>query len=102
MPKYAVLRIKGNQYLVKEGEEVLVDKLDSGKPHIEVLLFVNNKKVKIGNPVIKSAKIEVKVLKQEEKGKKIYVRKFKAKSRYRRKYGFRPHYSRLLVKNISI
>ncbi len=101
MEKYAVIRIKGNQYQVTEGEEILVDKLADKKIEAEVLLLVDKKKIKIGKPIVKGVKVKLKVLKEEEKGKKLYVQKFKAKSRYRRKYGFRPVYTRLLVEKIS-
>ena len=101
MSKYAVIRIKGKQYKVTEGEEILVDKLSNGKIDPEVLLVVNNSKVSIGKPKVPGVRVKVKVIKAEEKGKKLYVYKFRAKSRYRRKYGFRPQYSRLLIQKIS-
>lgn len=100
MSKYAVLRIKGHQYKVSEGEEILVDKLE-GKPEAEVLLFVDESKVKVGKPVVKDVKVTLKVLKEMEKGEKIEVVKYKSKSRYRRHTGFRPQYTRLLVQKIS-
>jgi len=99
--KYAVIRIKGHQYKIAEGDELLVDKL-GGKPEPQVLLVNDGKKVKIGTPTVKGAKVVFKVIAEEEKGKKLYVRKFKAKSRYRKKIGFRPVYSRLLVEKISV
>ncbi len=99
--KYAVIRIGGKQYKVKEGEEVLVDKLLDVKTQPEVLLVVDDAKVSVGKPTVKEAKIKVKVLK-EEKGEKILVTKFKAKSRYRRRMGFRPTYTRLLIEKISL
>lgn len=101
MNKYAIIRIKGNQYKVSEGEEILVDKLSESKIEPEVLLVVKNGIVSLGKPKVKGVKVKLKVLEIEEKGKKLYVRKFRAKSRYRRKYGFRPRYSRLLVEKIS-
>jgi large subunit ribosomal protein L21 len=101
MAKYAVIRLKGSQYLVREGGEVLVDKLEETKPKVEVLLTVDGDSVKIGNPEVKGAKVTLKVIKQEEKGKKLYVQKFKAKSRYRRKYGFRSRHTRLLIEKIT-
>ena len=99
--KYAIIQINGNQHKVTEGEEILVDKLKDTKLNPEILLLVNGKKVTVGKPYIKKAKVKLKVLKPEEKGKKLYVYKFKAKSRYRRKYGFRHHYSRVLVEKIT-
>lgn len=101
MKKYAVIRLKGTQHVVSEGDELLVDKLDPEKLNSEVLLLVTDKGVKIGKPKVTGAKVKLKVLKQSEKGKKLYVQKFRAKSRYRKKLGFRPQYTRLLVEKIS-
>ena len=101
MDKYAVIKIKGHQYRVKEGQEILVDKLGDSKPQAEVLLVSNGKMVKVGKPTVKGAKVTLKILEKEIKGKKLYVKKFKAKSRYRKKIGFRPRYSKLLVQKIS-
>ncbi len=99
--KYAVIRIKGQQYKVSEGDEILVGKLADKKPGTEVLLLVDDGKIKVGKPTVRGAKVKIKIVKQEEKGKKLYVQKFKAKSRYRRKMGFRPLYTRLLIEKIS-
>ncbi|MFC1626009.1 50S ribosomal protein L21 [Patescibacteria group bacterium] len=100
--KYAVIKINGNQFKVVEGEEFLVDRLtDPKKIEAEVLLLVDNGKVKIGKPVLKDVKVGFKVIEELEKGKKIDVYKFKAKSRYRKHIGFRPQYTRLSVVMIS-
>jgi large subunit ribosomal protein L21 len=101
MDKYAVIRIKGKQYKVSEGDEILIDRLGQAKAEAEVLLVVEGGKIQVGKPLLKGVKVKLKVLKDEEKGKKVTVTKFKAKSRYRRKYGFRPLYTRLLIEKIS-
>ena len=101
MAKYAVIAIKGTQYKVSEGEEILVGKLGEKKPDPRVLLLVDDGKVTVGKPEVKNVKVTLKILAKEEKGKKLTIQKFKAKSRYRRKYGFRPVYTRLLVEKIS-
>lgn len=98
--KYAIIRLQGHQYKVQEGEELLVDKIKTKMVSPEVLLVKNDKKVEIGKPVVKGAKLKVKVL-GAEKGEKITVKKFRAKSRYRKKIGFRPQLTRLLVKKID-
>jgi large subunit ribosomal protein L21 len=97
---YAVIRIKGNQYKVSEKEEFLVDKLGDTRIEPEVLLVRGDKKVKVGTPTVRGAKVVLKSL-GEEKGKKIHVVKFKAKSRYRRKIGSRPSLTRLQVVSIK-
>lgn len=99
--KYAVIRLQGKQYKVSEGEEILVDRLGSKKPEADVLLVVDDGKVKVGKPKVIGSKVNLKVVDQEEKGEKIRVFKYKAKSRYRRKMGFRPVYTRLLVEKIG-
>lgn len=99
--KYAIVRIKGTQYKVVEGNDLLVDKLDVGDVPGEVLLEVDNGKVAIGKPEIKGAKVKFKVVAQEEKGEKLDIFKYKAKSRYRKHTGFRPKYTRLLVEKIT-
>lgn len=102
MSKYAVVRIGGKQYKAEEGKEILVDKLvDPKKIEAEVLLLVDDGKVKVGKPVIKDAKVGFKVVTDLEKGEKVEIYKFKSKSRYKRHTGFRAQYTRLLVQSIA-
>jgi large subunit ribosomal protein L21 len=110
--KYAVVRIGGKQYKVKEGQEILVDKLnlasrgigklvDPKKPACEVLLASDGNKVLVGKPVLKNVEVKLKVVTELEKGEKVEIYKFKAKSRYKRHTGFRAQYTRLLVEKIA-
>jgi large subunit ribosomal protein L21 len=99
--KYAVVRLKGTQHKVVEGQELLVDKVDPKEIEAEVLLSVDDGKVKIGKPTVKSAEVKFKVVNEEEKGEKVDIFKYKSKSRYRKHMGFRPKYTRLLVEKIT-
>ncbi len=98
--KYAVVRIKGHQYKVKEGEEILVDLVGESDPLVETLLVVDEASVEVGKPILSNAKVKVKNL-GEVKGEKLYVSKYKAKSRYRKRTGFRPKYTQLLVEKFT-
>lgn len=98
---YAVIRINKRQYKVTEGQELLLDKTEDKKIDPEVLLLVSDKKVAIGNPLVKGAKVKVKVLEQEIKGEKVTVQKYKAKSRYRKKTGFRPKHTKVKIEKIT-
>lgn len=98
--KYAVIRLQGRQYLVEEGKEYLVDKMNDLKLAPEVLLVADGDKVEVGKPLVKGATITLKVVKEVEKGEKIDVYHFKAKSRYKKHTGFRPQYTRVLVEKI--
>ena len=100
MNKYAVIRVKGTQYKVVEGDEILVDKLN-GKLKLETLLLVKGDKVSVGTPTVVGAKVKAKVLEEEVKGTKMHVRKFRAKSRYRKTIGFRPVHSKILIEKIG-
>lgn len=100
--KYAVIRIKGRQYKVSEGEELFIDKaVDPKKIDVEVLLLVDGDSVKVGTPKVSDASVKIKVLEEVSLGEKIHVRKYKAKSRFRKHIGFRPQYTKILVEKIS-
>jgi len=104
---YAVVEIKGHQYIIREGDTITVDNvdLDEGvKITIDtVLLAFDDKgdKVIVGTPYIAKAKVEC-VVHKNQKGEKTRIIKFKRKNRYQRTIGFRPHQSLLDIKKINI
>jgi len=101
--KYAVVKIGGSQHKVAEGDEIEVEKIEGEKGKAvdfkEVLLLVDEEKVKIGKPYIKGAQVKTKILDQI-KGKKIRVATYKAKSRYRRVKGHRKLLTRLKIEKV--
>jgi len=104
MSKLAVIKIGGKQYLVKEGEELIVDHLSYKKDEIieiPTLAFIDLKKeeVEIGEPCLEK-KVKIKVIEEKIKGNKIRVSRFKAKVRYRRVKGFRPLLTRIKIDKI--
>lgn len=100
----AVIQIGPRQFLVKEGDKLVVDKLDlkvgQNFKVEEVLLLTNGDKAQIGKPFVKGASVEIK-LEDTSKGEKIRVARYKAKSRYRRVKGFRPLQSHLTITAIT-
>lgn len=103
MPQYAVVKINGSQHKVAVGDELAVEKINVEKGKTieldEVLLLVADQKVKIGQPLVKGAKVKVKVLDQI-KGEKIRVAVYKAKSRYRRVKGHRKQLTKIRIEKI--
>lgn len=99
--KYAIIRTGGKQYQVKGGEELLVEKIEAAKTVVfdEVLLLVEDKEVKIGQPRVEGAKVKAKIIEQI-KGEKIRVAKFRAKSRYRRVKGHRQRLTKVKIEKI--
>lgn len=104
---YAVIELKGHQYIVQEGDIITVDNvdLDEGeKMTIDtVILAFDDKgdKVLVWAPYVAKAKVEC-VVSKNQKWDKIRVIKFKRKNRYQRTIGFRPHQSLLDIKKIDI
>jgi len=103
--KYAVIQTGGKQYKVSEGKTLEVEKLP-GKAKAKltfdkVLLVVDGKKISLGQPLVKTAKVTAQILEQK-KGDKIRVAKFKAKSRYRRVQGHRQLLTKLMINKITL
>ena len=103
--EYVVFKTGGKQYRVKPGDILEVDKLPLEKDAVttfeEVLLWVSDGVVKIGEPILSDVKVKAKVLEQK-KGEKIRVAKFKSKVRYRRVMGFRPLLTRIQIEKIEL
>ncbi len=101
--KYAVIRTGGKQYKVSEGQQLKIEKLDSEKDSTidfeEVLLLVNEDKVEIGKPTLKT-KVTATVVDQT-KGKKIEVFKYKAKTGYHKKTGHRQNLTVVKIEKIG-
>ena len=104
---YAVVELKGHQYIVQEGDTITVDNvdLDEGeKMTIDTVLLAfddKGEKVIVGTPYLAKAKVEC-VVAKHQKGDKIRIIKFKRKNRYQRTIGFRAHQSLLDIKKIEI
>lgn len=104
---YAVVELKGHQYIVQEGDTITVDNVDldeGAKMTIDTVLLAfddKGEKVIVGAPYIDQGKVEC-VVAKNQKGDKIRITKFKRKNRYQRTLGFRPHQSLLEIKKINI
>lgn len=104
MANLAVIKTGGKQYLVKEGDEITVDRLDAeekAKINLETLIIFDDegRSIDLGTPnLIK--KVQAEVI-SHSKGEKIRVARFKAKVRYRRVKGFRPYLTTLKIIKIS-
>ncbi len=101
---YAVIRDRGAQYRVEEGQTLDVALMDAapGSEVVigEVLMIGDTDDVKIGAPLVANARVIAEVV-GEARGEKIVVFKYKRKKRYRRRTGHRQDYTRLAIKAIE-
>ena len=101
---YAVVRDRGAQYRVEQGQMLDVALMDAelGTEVVldEVLLVGDVDDTKIGAPLVANARVVAEVV-GEARGEKIVVFKYKRKKRYRRRTGHRQDYTRLAIKAIE-
>ena len=102
---YAIIETCGKQYKVSEGDVVFFEKLgaEEGKKvkFDNVILVSDGKKIEVGTPYVKGAKVEGKVI-ANGKAKKIVVFKYKAKKNYRRKQGHRQPFTKVEITSIKL
>jgi large subunit ribosomal protein L21 len=101
---YAIVRTGGKQYQVACGDQLRVEKLDGNVGDVvnlgEVLMVVDGDDVKIGRPVLESAKVVAKIAEQG-RAKKIIVFKKKRRKGYQVKRGHRQSFTGLMIEEIS-
>lgn len=100
----AVIQAKGHQFLVKENEEIVISHYSGKKGEevvLETLLYSDGKRLLVGTPFLKEARVTAKIL-EHFKGEKLRITRFKAKSRYRKRKGFRPLLTRIRIKEIIL
>lgn len=103
---FAVIELQGHQYIVREGDEIVVDKLELESTEFvadKVLLIAeeDGSHVVVGKPTIAWTTVSFDVVTDFQKGEKTRILKFKRKNRYQRIIGFRPHQTVLKVTKIG-
>ena len=101
---YAIVEASGKQFWLQPNRYYDLDRCHAEVDDVltidKVLLLNDGKDLKIGNPYVKDAKVEIKVL-EHRRGPKIIVYKMRPKKKTRRKNGHRQELTRVLVKSIS-
>ncbi len=101
----AVIKTGGKQYIVSPGDKIKIEKLEvkEGKETTfsEVLLLEKGRKIEIGTPFIKGAKVTGKVL-SHGKRKKVIIFKYKSKKRYKKKKGHRQSFTEVEITKIVL
>ena len=97
---YAIIKVAGKQYRVREGERLLVDRLaqDDGATFAPTVLLVGGD----GAPQLEPGDgvVTAKVL-GETKGPKIRIGKYKKRTGYKRHTGFRASLTQIQIESIG-
>ena len=96
---YAIIKVAGKQYRVREGERLLVDRLkeDEGATFSPTVLLVGGNDAPALDPTLK---VTAKVL-GDVKGPKIRIGKYKKRTGYRRHTGFRASLTQIEIEQIG-
>ncbi|OAJ34970.1 50S ribosomal protein L21 [Piscirickettsia salmonis] len=101
---YAVIKSGGKQYRVKEGQILKIEKIEndqgSNVEFDQVLMVGEGDSLKVGTPIVESAKVTAEVL-EHAKGRKIQIIKFRRRKNSRRQMGHRQWYTAVKITGIQ-
>lgn len=100
---YAIVCTGGKQYKVSEGDVIEVEKLDAevgANVNLDVLMLVDGKTVKNGNPTVKGAQVVAEVV-NHGKDAKVIVFKYKAKKHTKSRQGHRQPFTTLKIVSVK-
>ena len=100
---YAIVETGGKQYQVEEGRyvdvELLGEEKDAKVVFDKVVMIVNGKKSKVGQPYVAGASAEGTIM-LHDKSKKIIVFKQRPKKGYRRLQGHRQGFTKVMITKV--
>lgn len=100
---FAIVKTGGKQYIVRPGDKIKVEKLETSKDSeviFDQVLLVSDQETEVGTPYLAGYIVKGKVLRQG-KGKKVIIYKYKPKKRYHKKQGHRQRYTEVEILSIG-
>ncbi len=100
---YAIIRLGGKQYRVREGERLLVDRLpyEEGATFTpDILLVAGDGDTRLGADEVKRDKVTARVA-AHVLGEKVVVGKHRRRTGYRRRKGHRSRLSQVEIESIG-
>jgi len=102
---YAIITVGAKQYSIKKGDIIDIEKQTAKKGSEitlnKVLLVSKDKKIEVGQPYVKGAKVEAVVL-DHIKAKKAVSFKYRRRKSSHWKKGHRQQLTRLKIKEIQV
>ena len=101
---YAVIKSGGKQHRVVEGETLKLEKIEAATESTiefdEVLMVGEGADVKIGEPLVKGAKVTAEIISQG-RHKKVNIIKFKRRKHHMKRQGHRQWYTEVKITAIK-
>ena len=101
---YAIVDIRGQQFRVEESKIIKVpfiqEEIGKTITFDKILLMSDEKNTKVGQPVVKGAKVTGKIV-DHGREKKVMVWKKKRRKGYQVKNGHRQQFTRIQIEKIS-
>lgn len=102
---YAIVEIGGQQFKVGKDQKIFVNKLEgeegSNVEFDNVLLLADEKKIKVGEPLVKGAKVKAKIL-GHPKADKVLIFKKKRRKGYQSLRGHRQPMTQVQVEELIV
>ncbi len=101
---YAIVEIAGQQFKVKQNDEIFVHRLE-GEPNTkvefdQVLLLDDNGKISVGKPLVDGFHITGKIL-DHVRGDKVVIFKKKRRKGFEKESGHRQDFTKILIEEIA-
>ena len=101
---YAVIQTGGQQYKVRSGEILKIERLPNSKADTkvefsEILAYGDDKIIEVGAPTVQGAKVEANLIKNS-KNRTVLIFKKRRRQNSRRKNGHRQQYSMIKINKI--
>ena len=101
---YAIVDIYGKQFRVEKDLILKVpfisEEVGKSVNFEKIILVMDDKKIKVGQPLVKGAKVSAKIL-EHGREKKVTVFKKKRRKGYQVKNGHRQNFTKIQIENIA-
>lgn len=100
--KKAIIETGSKQYIVSEGQTLVVEKLNEDKKvEFDALLVIDGAKVSVGTPFVEGVKVRAEVLESDILADKKTSVRYKAKKRVHTVRGHRQHQTIIKISEIA-
>lgn len=101
--KKAVIATGGKQYIVTEGETIVIEKLKDADKSVsfDALLVIDGDKTTVGAPTVKGVQVKATIVEAESKADKVTAIRYKAKKRVHTLHGHRQVQTTIKIDSIA-